>query len=91
MSKGLGWVERKILKILSKGYAYYLLGLTYNVFNTENPTDSQYKSVARAVHRLEHEKNMIKSGIDKPSERHQFHQFYNYRKKCFYFLDYKFF
>jgi len=62
MSLGPGWVQRKILEALEDVPYCFLLDMVLYIFKTENPTNSQYKSVARAVKRLE-EQGIIGSKI----------------------------
>ncbi len=55
MSHGHGWIQRKILEGIDKGDICFLIDMVFYVFDTENPTDAQYKSVARSVSKLEKE------------------------------------
>ena len=55
MSRGHGWIQRKILEGLDDGGLCFLLEMVFYVFDTEKPTRAQYKSVARAVNKLEME------------------------------------
>ncbi len=56
MSKGHGWVQRKILEGLDEiGLWCHLSDMSCYVFDTDNPTKEQYNSVSRAVLTLEDE------------------------------------
>ena len=76
----MGWIQQKILKGLKDTPESWcmLLDMTCYVFNTENPTNTQYKSVARAVKSLE-KKGLITSGIWKWKSQHFL--YYQHRKK----------
>lgn len=55
MSHGHGWIQRKILEGLEDDVWCHLLDMVCYVFDTKTPTNAQYKSVARAVSKLEEE------------------------------------
>lgn len=61
MSNGHGWVQRKILEALEDDVWCFLLDMVCHVFDTDTPTNSQYKSVDRSVKRLEEKGFIISS------------------------------
>jgi len=59
MSLGPGWIQRKILEALDVGDGCFLLDMVFYVFNTENPTKSQYNAVSRAVVKLKEDRYLV--------------------------------
>jgi len=60
MSKGYGKIQQEVIeyfRTISEGkdgrYQGKILDIANFVFNTENPTDSEYQSITRAIRKLE--------------------------------------